>query len=120
MHPKWEQAPLSIVAPQRSRRFDKSKRRSDEGHAQVFPTCGDGVDFAVTFAPAGGGAVRFLHEAEYEVSGVPTRRRLHFDLSALATGDVIDLAVLPRGEHDCDGALILDAQIWDRNSYRGG
>jgi hypothetical protein len=97
--------------------------------AQVFPSCGDGVNVAVTMQPSAVAAAaaadgrapqpRMLHEAEYAVSSQPTRQRLHFYLDAIATGDVIDLTVLPGSQHDCDGALILDLQLWDQESYRG-
>ena len=70
----------------------------------MFPKCGDGVDFSVILSPVGGGAVQYLHEADYELSDKPTRQRLHFYLDKLETGDVIDFTVYPRGQHDCDGA----------------
>ena len=87
-------------------------------HAQVFPKCGDGVDFSVILSPVGGGPVQYLHEADYELSDKPTRQRLHFYLDKLETGDVIDFTVYPRGQHDCDGALLLEAQIWEQDAYK--
>ena len=86
--------------------------------AQVFPKCGDGVDFSVILSPVGGGPVQYLHEADYELSDKPTRQRLHFYLDKLETGDVIDFTVYPRGQHDCDGALLLEAQIWEQEAYK--
>ena len=85
---------------------------------QVFPKCGDGVDFSVILSPVGGGPVQYLHEADYELSDKPTRQRLHFYLDKLETGDVIDFTVYPRGQHDCDGALLLEAQIWEQDAYK--
>jgi len=78
----------------------------------------DGVDFSVILSPVGGGAVQYLHEADYELSDKPTRQRLHFYLDKLETGDVIDFTVYPRGQHDCDGALLLEAQIWEQDAYK--
>ena len=84
----------------------------------MFPKCGDGVDFSVILSPVGGGPVQYLHEADYELSDKPTRQRLHFYLDKLETGDVIDFTVYPRGQHDCDGALLLEAQIWEQEAYK--
>ena len=86
---------------------------------QVFPKCGDGVNFVVTLSPADGSDVQVLHEAEYEVAEKPTRQRLHFYLDRISTGDKVDLLVYPRGQHDCDGALILEVQIWEKKAYKG-
>ena len=38
---------------------------------QVFPKCGDGVNFVVTLSPVDGSEVQVLHEAEYEVAEKP-------------------------------------------------
>ncbi|CAL8463815.1 g3349 [Coccomyxa elongata] len=86
---------------------------------EVFPKCGDGVNFVVTLTPVDGGPVQTLHEAEYEVAEKPTRQRLHFYLDKLSTGDKVDLLVYPRAQHDCDGALILEVQIWEQKAYKG-
>ncbi len=86
---------------------------------QVFPKCGDGVRFVVTLSPVDGSEVQVLHEAEYEVADKPTRQRLHFYLDKISTGDKVDLLVYPRGQHDCDGALILEVQIWEKKAYKG-
>ena len=58
-------------------------------------------------------------QAAYEQADRPTRQRLHFYLDRLATGDMLDLLVYPRQQHDCDGALILDVQIWEQTAYKG-
>ena len=86
---------------------------------QVFPKCGCGVNFVVTLSPVDGSEVQVLHEAEYEVAEKPTRQRLHFYLDKISTGDKVDLLVYPRGQHDCDGALILEVQIWEKKAYKG-
>lgn len=86
---------------------------------QVFPKCGDGVNFVVTLSPVDGSEVQVLHEAEYEVAEKPTRQRLHFYLDKISTGDKMDLLVYPRAQHDCDGALILEVQIWEKKAYKG-
>ena len=64
---------------------------------QVFPKCGDGVNFVVTLSPVDGSDVQVLHEAEYEVAEKPTRQRLHFYLDRISTGDKVDLLVYPGG-----------------------
>lgn len=58
-------------------------------------------------------------QAEYEQAEKPTRQRLHFYLDRLSTGDKLDLLVYPREQHDCDGALILEVQIWEQTAYKG-
>ena len=73
----------------------------------------------VTLTPVDGSPVQTLHEAEYEVADKPTRQRLHFYLDKLSTGDKVDLLVYPREQHDCDGALILEVQIWEQKAYKG-
>ena len=32
---------------------------------------------------------------------------------------MLDLLVYPRQQHDCDGALILEVQIWEQTAYKG-
>ena len=87
---------------------------------QVFPKCGDGVDFSVVLRPGVTSAeVQTLHEADYELSIRPVRQRLHFYLDQLTAGDLIDLIVSPRKNHDCDGALILGFEVWDQAEYKG-
>ncbi len=60
---------------------------------QVFPKCGDGVNFVVALTPVDGGEVQILHEAEYEQADKPTRQRLHFYLDKLSTGAHIGIAL---------------------------
>ena len=86
---------------------------------QVFPKCGDGVNFEVVLTPAAGGPVQTLHAAEYEVGTKPTRQRLHFYMDRISTGDKVDFVVYPRVQHDCDGALMLEAQLWEQSAYKG-
>ena len=47
----------------------------------------------------------------------PLRQRLHFLMPHLGAGDLLDLLALPKGNHDCDGVLVLEVQIWDRRDY---
>lgn len=87
---------------------------------QVFPRCGDGVDFEVTFSPVDtGGQPLVLHKESHARMDKPLRQRLHFYIDQLEAGDTLDLVALPRGNHDCDGVLILEVQLWDGREYKG-
>ena len=88
-----------------------------EAAAQVHPHCGDGVEVSALFTDAATKEVEVLHAAEYGVQQAPTRQRLHFFLDWLHTGDALDFVVWPKEDHDCDGALILEAKIWDADEY---
>lgn len=84
----------------------------------MHPHCGDGVEFSVIYTDVKTGAAETLHAAEYRPSAAPLRQRLHFFLDWLRTGDAVDFVAWPKDNHDCDGALILEAKIWDASEYK--
>lgn len=80
---------------------------------QVWPICGDGLDFVVRLTPSGPRKPAILLKRSYEADpqGSPNRQKIEWRLN-MHTGDVIDFLVNPRGNHDCDGVYIVDIQIW--------
>lgn len=81
--------------------------------AQVWPICGDGLDFVVRLTPSGPRKPAILLKRSYEADpkGSPNRQKIEWRLN-IHTGDIIDFLVNPRGNHDCDGVYIVDIQIW--------
>jgi len=82
-------------------------------YLQVWPSCGDGLDFVVRLTPTGPRKPVILLKRSYEADpkGSPNRQKIEWRLH-IRTGDVIDFLVNPRGNHDCDGVYIVDIQIW--------
>ncbi|KAK9805857.1 hypothetical protein WJX73_008965 [Symbiochloris irregularis] len=81
---------------------------------EVWPTCGDGLDFIVRLTPAGSKKkTQVLLKRGYEpdANGQPNRQKIEWRLH-IRTGDVIDFIVDPRTNHDCDGLYIVDVSIW--------
>ena len=80
---------------------------------QVWPICGDGLDFVVRLTPSGPRKPAILLKRSYEADpkGSPNRQKIEWRLH-IRTGDIIDFLVNPRGNHDCDGVYIVDIQIW--------
>lgn len=102
----------------RSESADLKLRRC--ARLQVFPRCGDGVAFEVKFTPMDAfGEPMLMHREDHGTMQKPLRQRLHFFIDQLEAGDMIDLVALPKKNHDCDGVLLLEAQLWDSNEYSG-
>jgi hypothetical protein len=81
--------------------------------AQVWPICGDGMDFTVRLKPNGPRRAQTLLKRAYDAdpNAQPNRQKIEWKMH-IRTGDVIDFTVEPRGNHDCDGLYIVDIQIW--------
>lgn len=86
----------------------------------MFPRCGDGVQFEVVFTPVDAlGEPMVMHREDHVRASRPLRQRLHFYIDQLEAGDSIDLVSLPKENHDCDGVLLLEVQLWDAREYSG-
>ena len=80
---------------------------------QVWPVCGDGLDFVVRLTPTGPrkGQTLLRRGFDPDPDGQPNRQKVEWRLH-IRTGDVIDFIVEPRSNHDCDGLFVVDVQIW--------
>ena len=80
---------------------------------QVWPICGDGLDFSVRLTPAGPRKPQMLLQRSYEPDpdAPPNRQKIEWQMH-IRTGDRLDFLVDPRGNHDCDGLYIVDVQVW--------
>lgn len=80
---------------------------------QVWPICGDGLDFVVRLSPTGARKPTILLKRSYDAdpNSTPNRQKIEWRLN-IRTGDTIDFLVNPRASHDCDGVYIVDVQIW--------
>ena len=81
--------------------------------AQVWPICGDGMDFTVRLKPNGPRRAQTLLKRAYDAdpNAQPNRQKIEWRMH-IRTGDVLDFTVDPRGNHDCDGLYIVDIQVW--------
>lgn len=63
---------------------------------------------------------QMLHQAQFEADGDKhaTRKKFHAHLD-LAPGDVLEVVLDPRTNHDCDGLYIADFKIWDDRPVTG-
>ena len=57
----------------------------------------------------GWGQLLVTHRASADASSSPQRRSIQLPIS-LRTGDFVDLVIDARGNHECDGVLLLDMQ----------
>ncbi|EIE24869.1 hypothetical protein COCSUDRAFT_53105 [Coccomyxa subellipsoidea C-169] len=80
---------------------------------EVWPICGDGMDFVVRLKPNGPRRAQTLLKRAYDAdpNAQPNRQKIEWRMH-IRTGDVLDFTVEPRGNHDCDGLYIVDVQIW--------
>ena len=80
---------------------------------QVWPICGDGLDFTVRLTPSGPRKPQMLLQRSYEPDpdAPPNRQKIEWQMH-IRTGDRLDFLVDPRGNHDCDGLYIVDVQVW--------